>query len=72
MEKRDQDLLERLVSVEPELQTLWTEHQKYERLLEKLDRKNYLNPNEQQEKKKLQLAKLKGKTRIEQILVKHR
>lgn len=72
MEKRDQDLIEQLISNEPELKSLWDKHKQYERLLEKLERKNYLNPEEQQEKKKLQVAKLAGKTRIEQILVKHR
>ncbi len=72
MEKKDQDLIEQLISNEPELKGLWDKHQQYERLLEKLERKNYLNPEEQQEKKKLQVAKLAGKTKIEQILVKHR
>ncbi len=72
MEKRDEDLLEQLILVEPELKDLWDQHRKYERSLEKLDRKNYLTPQDQQEKKKLQLAKLSGKTRMEQILMKHR
>lgn len=72
MEKRDEELLEQLIPLEPELKALWDQHQKYEKRLEKLERKNYLNPEDQQEKKKLQLEKLMGKTRIEQILMKHR
>ena len=72
MEKRDQDLLEQLIPTEPELKGLWDQHQKYEKSLEKLEKKNFLNPQDQQEKKKLQVAKLAGKTRMEQILMKHR
>jgi len=72
MEKRDQDLIEELAPKFPELKGLWDEHRSYERRLEKLERKNYLNPEEQQEKKKLQVAKLAGKTKIEKILMKHR
>lgn len=72
MEKQDRDLLERLIPIEPELQVLWNQHQKYEKQLEKLERKNFLNIKEQAEKKKIQVAKLAGKTKIEQILMKHR
>ncbi|MFO1518488.1 MAG: DUF465 domain-containing protein [bacterium] len=72
MEEKDQELVERLISENNELKTLWKEHQKYEQQLEKLDRKNFLTPADRQEKKRLQLAKLAGKTRIEQILVKFR
>jgi uncharacterized protein len=72
MDPKDQALVERLIPDHPELKTLWDEHVKYERLLEKLDHKNFLTPADWQEKKRLQLAKLAGKTRIEQILIKHR
>ncbi len=72
MEKRDQDLLEKLIDTTPELKSLWDSHLKYEKMLKKLERKNFLTPQDQQEKKRIQLAKLTGKTRIEQILMKHR
>ncbi len=72
MELRDQQLVDRLIAENPELKNLWDKHREYERKLEKLDHKNYLTPADWQEKKKLQLAKLTGKTRIEQILTKHR
>ena len=72
MDSKDRELVERLLPEIPELKNLWEEHVKFERKLEKLDHKNYLTPVDWQEKKKLQLAKLAGKTRMEQILVRHR
>lgn len=72
MDPKDQELVDRLIPQNPELKSLWDEHRQYERLLEKLDHKNFLTPSDWQEKKRLQLAKLKGKTRIDQILTKAR
>jgi len=72
MDPKDQELVDRLIPENPELKSLWAQHVQYERLLEKLDHKNFLTPTDRQEKKRLQLAKLAGKTRIEQILSKHR
>ena len=72
MDTKDQELVDRLIPQNPELKTLWDNHVQYERLLEKLDHKNFLTPADRQEKKRLQLAKLAGKTRMEQILIKHR
>ena len=72
MDPKDQELVDRLIPQNTELKSLWDEHVVYERLLEKLDHKNFLTPADWQGKKRLQLAKLAGKTRIEQILVKHR
>jgi hypothetical protein len=72
MDPQDQELVQRLIPEVPELKTLWDEHREYERLLEKLDSKSFLTPVDWQEKKRLQLAKLAGKTRMEQILVNYR
>ena len=72
MDPKDRELVERLLPEIPELKNLWEEHLKFEKRLEKLDHKNYLTPIDWQEKKKLQLAKLTGKTRMEQILEKNR
>lgn len=72
MELKDQELVNRLVSEVPELKNLWSEHLKFEQRLEKLDNKLFLTPPDQQEKKKLQLAKLNGKRKIEQILERYR
>jgi len=55
-----------------ELKNLWDEHLEYERQLEKIDRKPFLSPEEKVERKRLQLAKLAGKTRIEAILADYR
>lgn len=55
-----------------ELKNLWDEHLEFERQLEKIDRKPFLSPEEKVERKRLQLAKLAGKTRIEAILADYR
>ncbi|MBL7684999.1 MAG: DUF465 domain-containing protein [Deltaproteobacteria bacterium] len=72
MEARDLQLISLLIQENDELRKLWQEHLRFERALEKLEGKRYLNPQEAQEKKRLQLAKLSGKTRIELILSKTR
>lgn len=72
MDPKDQELVHRLIPEVPELKTLWDEHLEFERQLEKLDSKSFLTPVDWQEKKRLQLAKLAGKTRIEQILMQYR
>lgn len=72
MEQRDEELVQRLIPEVPELKLLWDEHKKYKQRLEKLDHKSFLTPQDHQEKKRLQVAKLAGKTRIEHILMKHR
>ena len=72
MDPKDQEMVERLLPDHPELKDLWDKHREYEKKLKKLESKNFLTPNDRQEKKRLQLAKLTGKTRIEQILMKHR
>jgi len=72
MDAQDLNLIENHVEKDSELKDLWDEHLRYKQLLDKLDRKPYLNPEEKVEKKRLQLAKLAGKTRIEGILSKYR
>jgi len=72
METRDQDLVLATLDKDPQLKQLWEEHIEYEKKLTKIERKPFLTSEEKVEKKRLQLAKLAGKTKIEAILVKYR
>ncbi len=72
MEKRDLELIDRLVDKEPDLKRFVDEHLEYERLLEEFNRRPYLSAAETMERKRLQKLKLAGRDRIEQILARYR
>ncbi len=72
MEQRDLDLIAKWKDREPELKTLWEEHLEFEEQLECFNKRPYLSPTEEMERKMLQKKKLKGRDRIERILVKLR
>jgi hypothetical protein len=72
MEKRDQELIQRYISSDPELKRYMSEHEEYERKLDELNRRLYLTPEEEVQKKKIQKLKLAGRDRIEAILAKYR
>ncbi|MBA4392700.1 MAG: DUF465 domain-containing protein [Desulfobacca sp.] len=68
MEKRDQELIDRLMPENEELQKLVKEHQEFEAQLEQFNKRLYLSEEQNREKKRLQKLKLAGRDRIEQIL----
>lgn len=68
MDQRDIDLLEKHIPQDAELKALWEDHLLFEKKIEKLEHKNYLTPQEQQELKLLKKQKLDGKTRLMDIL----
>ena len=72
MEQRDLELIKKYVSQDDELQKLYREHLDLEERLEKFNRKSYLTPDEELEKKTLKKFKLKGRDQIEHILRKYR
>jgi uncharacterized protein YdcH (DUF465 family) len=72
MEKRDLELIERCKDREPELNKLWQEHLEFEEQLEVFNRRVYLTPSEELERKTIQKKKLRGKDQIEKILSKLR
>lgn len=72
MDVRDEELVRKYLNGDAELKQLWEKHQQYENQLQKIERKPFLNESEKVEKKRLQIAKLNGKTRIEAILVRYR
>lgn len=72
MDAKDTQLIMKHIDNNGELKNLWDEHLEFERQLEKIDRKPFLSPDEKVERKRLQLAKLAGKTKIETILAQYR
>lgn len=72
MERRDLDLIQKYISVDPELKRYMEEHEEFERKLEEMNRRLYLTPEEEMERKKIQKLKLAGRDRIEAILAKYR
>ncbi len=72
MEKTDVELIHQYTHQDQELASLWSEHQTFERRLEKLERKPYLSPDEQLERNDLKKKKLAGRDQIEQILKRYR
>jgi hypothetical protein len=72
MDAKDTALILGHLGENNELKGLWDEHLDFEKALEKLDRKPYLSPGEKVERKRLQLAKLAGRTRIENLLSPYR
>jgi len=72
MEKKDEELIQTLIPHDEELKRFYEEHVLLESQLADLNRKLYLTPEQDLEKKQLQKRKLSGKDRIMQILEKHR
>lgn len=68
METKDEELINRLIPENEELQKLVKEHREFEAQLEELKKRLYLSNEENQEKRRLQKLKLAGRDRIEQIL----
>lgn len=72
MDSRDLELIAKVGESDAELRALYDEHLAYEKLIEKLENKPYLNPTELLEVKELKKKKLAGKTRMESLLIKYR
>jgi uncharacterized protein len=72
MEKRDLELIQKVIHSDPELKRHVEEHEELERKLDEFNRRLYLSPDEEIERKRLQKKKLAGRDRIEAILAKHR
>ena len=72
MEKKDEELIQSLLDRDAELKQYYDEHLALEQQLAEFNRKLYMTPEQEIEKKELQKRKLSGKDRIMQILDKHR
>jgi uncharacterized protein YdcH (DUF465 family) len=72
MERTDEMLIERYIQLDGELKQHVEAHRKLETNLEDFNKRIYLTPQEEIEKKKLQKLKLLSKDRIYAILAKYR
>ncbi len=72
MEKSDERLIAQHIAVDGELRKHVEEHARYEKILEEFNRRVYLTPEEEIERKKIQKMKLLGKDKIQSILAKYR
>ncbi len=72
MERADELLIERYIQQDGELKKNVEDHRKLEAALEDYNKRIYLTPQEELEKKKLQKLKLASKDRIYAILAKYR
>lgn len=72
MEKRDRELIQKYIATDPELKRCMEEHEAFEGKLEEFNRRIFLTPEEEVERKRVQKLKLAGRDRIETILKKYR
>jgi uncharacterized protein YdcH (DUF465 family) len=72
MERREEELIQQLLTHDNELRVLYEEHQDLKHKLETFRNKLYLTPEEELEKKRLQKRKLASKDRMMEILHRHR
>jgi uncharacterized protein YdcH (DUF465 family) len=72
MEAQDEALIARLTPENAELKELVDNHRNFEKRLDELNKLLHLNIDEEQEKKTIQKAKLRGKDQIERILAQYR
>ncbi len=72
MDPRDVQLIERLLSQDPELGELWTAHRGFEQELDRLRDQRFFTPEEEIRRKDIQKQKLAGRDRIQAILLQHR
>jgi uncharacterized protein len=72
MEQRDLDLIARWKGRDLDLDRLWQEHLEFEEQLDAFNKRIYLSPTEEMERKTIQKKKLRGRDLIERILAKLR
>jgi hypothetical protein len=72
MSRTEEDLKKKLMEEDPEFRALVEEHEHFELVLEEFNRKPYLTPAEEIDRKNIQKQKLKGKDRMERILKRNR
>lgn len=72
MEVAEENLIQRYIHQDEELKRYVEDHKKLEADLEDFNRRIYLTPEEEMQKKNLQKKKLLGKEKIYKILEKYR
>jgi len=71
MERYEEELIQRYLSNDHELRTLYDEHQALKHQLEDFRRRQYLTAEEEVEMKRIQKLKLASKDRMVAILNRH-
>ena len=71
MESQNKEIISKLASEHPELQTLLDQHQAYEEQLVEMKCRSYLSAEDDLECKRIQKAKLGIKDQIQTFVVKH-
>lgn len=71
MEQFEVELIEKYMDQNEELKTLWDDHMVFEKRLDKLSSKPFVNGEEEAEYKDLKKRKLAGKTRMKTILAQY-
>ncbi len=72
MEERDEALINKLINHDETLRKYWEEHLELKKRVEEYNKRVYLTPEEELEKKRLKKIKLRGKDKIEAILAEYR
>lgn len=72
MDSHDLELIAKHSESDTELSALYADHVAFERMINKLENKSFLNATELQEVKELKKKKLAGKTRLEILLAEYR
>ncbi len=71
MEAREKNLIEKLSQDYPELKDMVSEHQAFENQLDEMNRRPYLSPEDDLERKRIQKAKLAIKDKIQRFVDDH-
>ena len=72
MEKKALELVQALLPNDEELRQHYEDHLEFEKQLGELNRKLYLTPEQDLQRREIQKRKLAGKDRIMEILQRHR
>ena len=72
MEEKDERLIKELVGQDEELKRYFDQHIEFEKRIERYNKKQFLTPEEEIERKKIKKLKLAGRDKIEKILSKYR
>ncbi|MCL4478053.1 MAG: DUF465 domain-containing protein [Deltaproteobacteria bacterium] len=70
MEEKERLIILKLAETNQEIKKLWEQHLEYEKRLKEFDKKPYLSPEDDTERKEIQKLKLSGKDKMFEILSK--
>jgi uncharacterized protein len=71
MERRDEEIIKRLMTSDDELRALYVEHEELKHQLETFRDKIHLNTEEELEKKRIQKLKLASKDKLMEVVHRH-